>query len=165
MANYKVAVIMGSDSDLPTVKGAITALQELGIEAEAHIMSAHRTPSQASAFASQAREKGVSAIIAAAGKAAHLAGVLAAHTTLPVIGVPIKSSTLDGLDALLSTVQMPSGIPVATVAIDGAKNAGLLAAQIIAVHDGEMAKKLDAMRQKMEQEVLEKDSKLAEQLS
>lgn len=156
---------MGSDSDLPTVKGAITVLQELGIKAEAHIMSAHRTPNQACAFASQARENGFSVIIAAAGKAAHLAGVLAAHTTLPVIGIPIKSSTLDGLDALLATVQMPSGIPVATVAIDGAKNAGLLAAQMIAVHDREMAEKLDAMRKKMEQEVLEKDSKLAEQLA
>lgn len=165
MGNYKVAVIMGSDSDLPTVKGAITVLQELGIKAEAHIMSAHRTPNQACAFASQARENGFSVIIAAAGKAAHLAGVLAAHTTLPVIGIPIKSSTLDGLDALLATVQMPSGIPVATVAIDGAKNAGLLAAQMIAVHDREMAEKLDAMRKKMEQEVLEKDSKLAEQLA
>lgn len=156
---------MGSDSDLPTVKGAITVLQELGIKAEAHIMSAHRTPNQACAFASQARENGFSVIIAAAGKAAHLAGVLAAHTTLPVIGIPIKSSTLDGLDALLATVQMPSGIPVATVAIDGAKNAGLLAAQMIAVHNREMAEKLDAMRKKMEQEVLEKDSKLAEQLA
>lgn len=156
---------MGSDSDLPTVKSAITVLQELGIKAEAHIMSAHRTPNQACAFASQARENGFSVIIAAAGKAAHLAGVLAAHTTLPVIGIPVKSSTLDGLDALLSTVQMPSGIPVATVAIDGAKNAGLLAAQMIAIHDKEIAQKLDAMRKKMEQEVLEKDSKLAEQLA
>lgn len=165
MENYKVAVIMGSDSDLPTVKSAITVLQELGIKAEAHIMSAHRTPNQACAFASQARENGFSVIIAAAGKAAHLAGVLAAHTTLPVIGIPVKSSTLDGLDALLSTVQMPSGIPVATVAIDGAKNAGLLAAQMIAIHDKEIAQKLDAMRKKMEQEVLEKDSKLAEQLA
>lgn len=165
MENYKVAVIMGSDSDLPTVKSAITVLQELGIKAEAHIMSAHRTPNQACAFASQARENGFSVIIAAAGKAAHLAGVLAAHTTLPVIGIPVKSSTLDGLDALLSTVQMPSGIPVATVAIDGAKNAGLLAAQMIAIHDKEIAQKLDVMRKKMEQEVLEKDSKLAEQLA
>lgn len=165
MGNYKVAVIMGSDSDLPTVKSAITVLQELGIKAEAHIMSAHRTPNQACAFASQARENGFSVIIAAAGKAAHLAGVLAAHTTLPVIGIPVKSSTLDGLDALLSTVQMPSGIPVATVAIDGAKNAGLLAAQMIAIHDKEIAQKLDVMRKKMEQEVLEKDSKLAEQLA
>lgn len=156
---------MGSDSDLPTVKSAITVLQELGIKAEAHIMSAHRTPNQACAFASQARENGFSVIIAAAGKAAHLAGVLAAHTTLPVIGIPVKSSTLDGLDALLSTVQMPSGIPVATVAIDGAKNAGLLAAQMIAIHDKEIAQKLDVMRKKMEQEVLEKDSKLAEQLA
>lgn len=156
---------MGSDSDLPTVKSAITVLQELGIKAEAHIMSAHRTPNQACAFASQARENGFSVIIAAAGKAAHLAGVLAAHTTLPVIGIPVKSSILDGLDALLSTVQMPSGIPVATVAIDGAKNAGLLAAQMIAIHDKEIAQKLDAMRKKMEQEVLEKDSKLAEQLA
>lgn len=164
MSKNKVAVIMGSDSDLPVVKGAVTVLRELGIEVEAHVMSAHRTPHQASEFASKARENGFSVIIAAAGKAAHLAGVLAAHTTLPVIGIPVKSSTLDGLDALLATVQMPSGIPVATVAIDGAKNAGLLAAQMIGIHDGEIAAKLDAKKREMEQEVLEKDAKLAAQL-
>lgn len=164
MAKNKVAVIMGSDSDLPVVKGAVTVLRELGIEVEAHVMSAHRTPRQAGEFASKARENGFSVIIAAAGKAAHLAGVLAAHTTLPVIGLPVKSSTLDGLDALLATVQMPSGIPVATVAIDGAKNAGLLAAQMIAIHDGEVAAKLDEKKRQMEREVLEKDAKLAAQL-
>lgn len=164
MAQNKVAVIMGSDSDLPVVKGAVTVLRELGIEVEAHVMSAHRTPRQAGEFAAKARENGFSVIIAAAGKAAHLAGVLAAHTTLPVIGLPVKSSTLDGLDALLATVQMPSGIPVATVAIDGAKNAGLLAAQMIAIHDAAIAGKLDEKKRQMEQEVLEKDSKLAGQL-
>lgn len=164
MSTNKVAVIMGSDSDLPVVKSAVTVLRELGIEVEAHVMSAHRTPHQASEFASKARESGFSVIIAAAGKAAHLAGVLAAHTTLPVIGIPIKSSTLDGLDALLATVQMPSGIPVATVAIDGAKNAGLLAAQMIGIHDPEIAAKLDAKKREMEREVLEKDAKLAAQL-
>lgn len=164
MSKNKVAVIMGSDSDLPVVKSAVTVLRELGIEVEAHVMSAHRTPRQASEFASKARENGFSVIIAAAGKAAHLAGVLAAHTTLPVIGIPVKSSTLDGLDALLATVQMPGGIPVATVAIDGAKNAGLLAAQMIGIHDAEIAAKLDAKKREMEQEVLEKDAKLAAQL-
>lgn len=164
MSKNKVAVIMGSDSDLPVVKGAVSALRELGIEVEAHVMSAHRTPHQASEFAAKARENGFSVIIAAAGKAAHLAGVLAAHTTLPVIGIPIKSSTLDGLDALLATVQMPSGIPVATVAIDGAKNAGLLAAQMMAIHDPELAKKLDEKKREMEQEVLAKDAKLAAQI-
>lgn len=164
MSKNKVAVIMGSDSDLPVVKGAVAVLRDMGIEVEAHVMSAHRTPHQAAEFAGSARKNGFSVIIAAAGKAAHLAGVLAAHTTLPVIGIPIKSSTLDGLDALLATVQMPSGIPVATVAIDGAHNAGLLAAQMIAIHDGEIAEKLAAMKLKMEQEVLEKDAKLAAQL-
>ena len=126
-AAKKVAVIMGSDSDLPVVSPAIRELKRFGIEVEAHVMSAHRTPEEAAAFSHNAKENGFGVIIAAAGKAAHLAGVLAAHTTLPVIGIPVKSSTLDGLDALLSTVQMPAGIPVATVAIDGAKNAALLA--------------------------------------
>ena len=142
MAEKKVAVIMGSDSDLPVVKSAIDILKELGIPTEVHVMSAHRTPAIACQFAANAREKGFAVLIAAAGKAAHLAGVLAAHTTLPVIGIPVKSSTLDGLDALLATVQMPAGIPVATVAIDGAKNAGLLAAQIIGVFDAEVAYRL-----------------------
>ena len=154
---------MGSDSDLPVVKSAIDILKELGITTEVHVMSAHRTPAIACQFAANAREKGFAVLIAAAGKAAHLAGVLAAHTTLPVIGIPVKSSTLDGLDALLATVQMPAGIPVATVAIDGAKNAGLLAAQIIGVFDAEVAYRLTVRKDQMEQEVLEKDAKIQEQ--
>lgn len=160
----KVAVIMGSDSDLPIVSKAIRKLESLGIPVEAHVMSAHRTPSAAMAFASGAADAGFGAIIAAAGKAAHLAGVLAAHTVLPVIGIPIKSSTLDGLDALLSTVQMPSGIPVATVAIDGAENAAILAAQILAVSDTGLKEKLLNMKREMEEAVLEKDRRLAESL-
>nr|WP_317412271.1 5-(carboxyamino)imidazole ribonucleotide mutase [uncultured Solibaculum sp.] len=156
----KVAVIMGSDSDLPVVEKAIKQLKELDIPVEAHVMSAHRTPAQASAFAGSAKENGFGVIIAAAGKAAHLAGVLAAHTTLPVIGIPIKSSTLDGLDALLATVQMPGGIPVATVAIDGAQNAALLAAQILAVSDDQLANRLTVMKQKMREGVLQKDAAL-----
>ena len=163
MAEKKVAVIMGSDSDLPVVKSAIDILKELGIPTEVHVMSAHRTPAIACQFAANAREKGFAVLIAAAGKAAHLAGVLAAHTTLPVIGIPVKPSTLDGLDALLATVQMPAGIPVATVAIDGAKNAGLLAAQIIGVFDAEVAYRLTVRKDQMEQEVLEKDAKIQEQ--
>ena len=160
----KVAVIMGSDSDLPVLKGAIQTLKSFGIGVETHVMSAHRTPAQACAFAANARENGFGVIIAAAGKAAHLAGVLAAHTTLPVIGVPVKSSTLDGLDALLSTVQMPKGIPVATVAIDGADNAAILAAQILAVSDEGLAAQLSAMKEQMAAEVIAKDQKLQEQL-
>ena len=140
MAEKKVAVVMGSDSDLGVVRAAIDTLKSFGIR----VISAHRTPQEAAAFASGARENGFSVIIAAAGKAAHLAGVLAAHTTLPVIGIPIKSSALDGLDALLATVQMPGGIPVATVAIDGAQNAAILAAQIIGITDAEIAYKLSA---------------------
>lgn len=161
----KVAVLMGSDSDLPVVKGAINTLKEFGIETEVHVMSAHRTPKQACDFASNAILNGYGVIICAAGKAAHLAGVIAAHTTLPVIGIPMKSSTLDGLDALLSTVQMPKGIPVATVAIDGAENAALLAVQILAVHDKELEEKLIEMRTKMTDEVVEKDKKLQSELS
>ena len=153
----KVAVLMGSDSDFPVVKKAVTTLKGLGIPCEARVMSAHRTPEEACAFARTARENGFGVLIAAAGKAAHLAGVLAAHTTLPVIGIPIKSSTLDGLDALLATVQMPGGIPVATVAIDGAENAALLAASMLAVEDDVLADKLDAMRVRMRERVLEKD--------
>lgn len=160
----KVAVIMGSDSDLPVLKNTINTLKGFGIGVETHIMSAHRTPAQACAFSANARKNGFGVIIAAAGKAAHLAGVLAAHTTLPVIGVPIKSSTLDGLDALLSTVQMPKGIPVATVAIDGADNAAILAAQILAVSDEGLAAQLDAMKEKMTAEVVAKDQKLQEEL-
>ena len=160
MAIRKVAVIMGSDSDLPVVKGAIDKLKAFDIPVEVHVMSAHRTPAAAAAFASSAKENGFGVIIAAAGKAAHLAGVLAAHTTLPVIGIPIKSSTLDGLDALLATVQMPSGIPVATVAIDGSENAAILAAQMLALSDESLAQQLSQMKQEMEQKVLEKDRKL-----
>ena len=160
MAIRKVAVIMGSDGDLPVVKGAIDKLKAFDIPVEVHVMSAHRTPAAAAAFASGAKENGFGVIIAAAGKAAHLAGVLAAHTTLPVIGIPIKSSTLDGLDALLATVQMPSGIPVATVAIDGSENAAILAAQMLALSDESLAQQLSQMKQEMEQKVLEKDRKL-----
>jgi len=160
----KVAVLMGSDSDFPVVKGAISILKEFGVETEVHIMSAHRTPKQACDFASGAISNGFGVIICAAGKAAHLAGVIAAHTTLPVIGIPLKSSTLDGLDALLSTVQMPKGIPVATVAIDGAENAALLAIQILAVYDKDLEDKLKAMRIRMTDEVMEKDKKIHTEL-
>jgi len=160
----KVAVLMGSDSDFPVVKGAINILRDFGIETEVHIMSAHRTPKQACDFASAAVSNGFGVIICAAGKAAHLSGIIAAHTTLPVIGIPMKSSTLDGLDALLSTVQMPKGIPVATVAIDGAENAALLAVEILAVQDKELEDKLKAMRIQMTDEVMEKDKKLQSQI-
>lgn len=160
----KVAVLMGSDSDFPVVKGAINILRDFGIETEVHIMSAHRTPKQACDFASAAVSNGFGVIICAAGKAAHLAGIIAAHTTLPVIGIPMKSSPLDGLDALLSTVQMPKGIPVATVAIDGAENAALLAVEILAVQDKELEDKLKAMRIQMTDEVMEKDKKLQSQI-
>ena len=161
----KIAIIMGSDSDLPVVKPACDELRRLGIPFEAHVMSAHRTPAAAADFSRNARANGFGAIIAAAGKAAHLAGALAANTTLPVIGIPVKSSTLDGLDALLSTVQMPSGIPVATVAIDGAQNAALLAAEILAAADDELAAKLDKMREDMCAATLAKDAALQEKLN
>lgn len=153
----KVAVIMGSDSDFPVVSGAIKTLKEYGVPVEVHVMSAHRTPAQAAEFSSNARANGFGVIIAAAGKAAHLAGVLAAHTTIPVIGIPVKSSTLDGLDALLATVQMPKGIPVATVAIDGADNAALLAVQILALSDNSLSEKLDKLKAEMEAGVVAKD--------
>ena len=165
MIKKKAAVIMGSDSDWPVVEKCVKQLRELSIPVEARVMSAHRTPEEARAFALGARENGFGVIIAAAGKAAHLAGALAANSTLPVIGIPIKSSTLDGLDALLSTVQMPSGIPVATVAIDGAQNAALLAAQILAVSDGELAEKLDKMRADMTAATLAKVAALQEKLN
>lgn len=165
MQEKKVAVIMGSDSDWPVVEKAVRQLKELGIGVEVRVMSAHRTPEQAREFAVNARKNGFGAIIAAAGKAAHLAGALAANTTLPVIGIPVKSSTLDGLDALLSTVQMPSGIPVATVAIDGAQNAALLAAEILAAADYELAAKLDKMREDMCAATLAKDAALQEKLN
>lgn len=160
METKKVYVVMGSDSDLPVVKGAITTLKGFGIGVEVHVLSAHRTPEQACSLAANAKACGFGVIIAAAGKAAHLAGVLAAHTTLPVIGIPIKSSTLDGLDALLATVQMPKGIPVATVAIDGADNAAILAAQILGVYDDDISDKMAQMKEKMAQEVLEKDKNI-----
>ena len=154
----KVGVIMGSDSDLPVVEKAIDKLKEFGVPYEVHVYSAHRTPEQAGEFSRTAHEKGFGAPIAAAGKAAHLAGAVAANTVLPVIGIPVKSSTLDGLDALLSTVQMPTGIPVATVAIDGAANAALLAIQILAVSDEDLAEKLRQSRAAESQKVLEKNA-------
>ena len=157
----KVAVVMGSHKDFSAVEPCIKQLAALGIEVEARVLSAHRTPEEAAAFARLAQENGIEVIIAAAGKAAHLAGAMAANTTLPVIGVPIKSSTLDGLDALLSTVQMPPGMPVATVAIDGAKNAALLAAQIIAVEDTALAERLMADREATKAKILEKDARIS----
>lgn len=156
----KVGIVMGSDSDLPIVQKAIDTLKKFDISYEVHIYSAHRTPVEARDFALNARRNNFGVIIAAAGKAAHLAGALAANTTLPVIGIPVKSSTLDGLDALLSTVQMPSGIPVATVAIDGAVNSALLAMEMLAITDEELAKKLDNEREKNASSVLEKDKNI-----
>ena len=160
----KVGIVMGSASDLPVVRKAMDTLSALGIPFEAHIYSAHRTPAEAAEFARTAREKGFGVIIAAAGMAAHLGGVIASGTTLPVIGIPCKSNTLDGIDALLATVQMPSGIPVATVAIDGAVNAALLAAQMLAIEDGELARALDKKRRQDAAAVLEKDRALSEEL-
>ncbi len=154
----KVAIIMGSDSDLPVVEKAAATLKEYEVPFEVHIFSAHRTPEQARAFALDARKNGFGVIIAAAGKAAHLAGALAANTTLPVIGIPLKSSVLDGVDALLSTVQMPSGIPVATVAIDGAVNAALLSVEILAVSDPVCAEKLERARAAETEKVLAKNA-------
>ena len=156
----KVAVIMGSDSDWPVVQKAVKVLKSYEIPYEVHVMSAHRTPVQASEFAAGAKENGFGVIIAAAGMAAHLAGVLAAHTTIPVIGIPIQSAGLGGLDALLATVQMPTGIPVATVAVNGAGNAAHLAAQMLALSDEALAAKLEEGKQKMEQEVMLKDQKM-----
>ena len=157
----KVAILMGSDSDLPVVKKAADTLASFGVPYEMHVYSAHRTPVQARDFALSARNNGFGVIIAAAGMAAHLAGAIAANTTLPVIGIPMKSSTFtNGIDALLSTVQMPSGIPVATVAVDGAVNAALLSIQILAVEDASLAQKLDAKREADAQKVLEKDAAL-----
>ena len=160
----KVGIIMGSDSDLPILEKSIATLKELEIPYEVHIYSAHRTPAEAKSFAENARENGFGAIIAAAGMAAHLAGAIAANTTLPVIGIPCKSSVLDGIDALLSTVQMPSGIPVATVAINGGVNAALLCAEILAVSDSALAEKLDAKRKKDAEKVLAKDAEIASKL-
>lgn len=160
----KVAVIMGSDSDWPVVKNACAQLAELNIPYEAHILSAHRTPAAAAEFAAGARQRGFGVIICAAGMAAHLAGAFAANTTLPVIGVPMKGGAMDGLDALLATVQMPSGIPVAAVAINGAKNAAVLAAQILAVSDEALAERLEAARADMADQIAAKDAKLQEEL-
>jgi 5-(carboxyamino)imidazole ribonucleotide mutase len=157
----KVAIIMGSDSDLPVVRKAADTLADYGVPYEVHVWSAHRTPDQVNAFVTGAREAGFGAIIAAAGMAAHLAGAVAAHTVLPAIGIPIKGSGLDGMDALLSTVQMPAGIPVATVAIDGAANAALLAIEILAVSDDALAEKLDAARAAAKEKVLAADKKVS----
>ena len=159
----KVGIIMGSDSDLPVVSKAINTLKEYGVPFEVHVYSAHRTPVEARDFACGARDNGFGVIIAAAGMAAHLAGAIAANTTLPVIGIPVQSKNLGGMDALLSTVQMPSGIPVATVAIDGAANAALLAIQILAVEDPSLAEKLDEARAVSATNVLLKDEKIAQE--
>ena len=161
----KVAVLMGSDSDFPAVSDALAQLKAFGIPFEAHIISAHRTPYDAEQFAKNARGNGFGVIIAAAGKAAHLAGVIAAYTTLPVIGLPMKSSTLDGLDSLLSIVQMPTGVPVATVAIAGSQNAALLAAQILGVHDEIIANKLSEFKAGMAEKIKEKDKELQEKIA
>ena len=160
----KVGIVMGSDSDLPVIQKATDQLKALGIPFEVHVYSAHRTPEQARDFAVNARKNGFGVMIAAAGMAAHLAGAIAANTTLPVIGIPCKGPCLDGLDALLSTVQMPSGIPVATVAVNGGANAALLAAQILAVEDAELAAALDEKRAKDAAAVLEKDAGIAARL-
>ena len=156
----KVAVIMGSASDLPVVRKAVDTLQSFGVPCEVHVYSAHRTPAEAKEFAQSARQNGFGVIIAAAGMAAHLAGAFAANTTLPVIGIPIKSNALDGVDALLSTVQMPSGIPVAAVAIDGAVNAALLSIQILAVEDAALARKLEEKRSRDAEKVLAANKEL-----
>ena len=156
----KIGIVMGSDSDMPIVSKAIDILRQFDVPYEVHIYSAHRTPVEAKEFSEKARENGFGAIIAAAGMAAHLAGAIAANTTLPVIGIPCKSSNLDGMDALLSTVQMPTGIPVATVAINGAANAALLCVQILAVTDAALAKKLDDKRKADAQKVLQKNAEI-----
>lgn len=161
----KVGIVMGSDSDLPIIRKTTDTLTALGIPFEVHVYSAHRTPKEAGDFARNARANGFGVMIAAAGMAAHLAGAIAANTTLPVIGIPCKSTNLDGMDALLSTVQMPTGIPVATVAINGGANAALLAAQILAVQDTELAAKLDAKRANDAKIVLEKDAAVAAELN
>lgn len=160
----KVAVVMGSDSDYPVLKSCIKLLRDFGVETQVMVCSAHRTPDKAAEFASNAKKNGFEVIIAAAGKAAHLAGVLAAYTVLPVIGIPIKSSTLDGLDSLLSTVQMPAGIPVATVAIDGAENAAILAVQILSGAHPEMAEKIGEYKTELALKVEEKNGRLVEKL-
>ena len=160
----KVGIVMGSDSDLPVIEKAVKILRELDIPFEAHVYSAHRTPEEARAFALNARENGFGVILAAAGMAAHLAGAIAANTTLPVVGIPCKGPAFDGMDALLSTVQMPSGIPVATVGVNNGANAALLAAEILAVEDGALAKKLAAKRRADSEAVLKKDAGIMERL-
>lgn len=162
--SLKVAIIMGSDSDWSTVKKAVLELKSYGVEYECHVMSAHRTPQIACEFAAKAKDNGFGVIICAAGMAAHLAGVVAGHTTLPVIGIPCSSNNFDGLDALLATVQMPSGIPVATVAVDGAKNAAILAVQILALSDSALADKLAAAKREMIEQIAEKDKKLQKEI-
>ena len=160
----KVAIVMGSNSDLPVVKGAIDVLKDFGVEYEARVISAHRTPYEAEEFAKKAKKNGLSVIIAAAGKAAHLGGVIAAYTTIPVIALPIKSSFMDGLDSLLSMVQMPSGIPVATVGVNAADNAGILAVQMLALSDNALAGKLEEFKKDMADAVAKKDAALQEEL-
>ncbi len=161
----KVAFVMGSDSDLPVVEKGIQKVKEFGVEVVVRVISAHRTPYEAEKFAKEAQENGIGVIVAAAGKAAHLGGVLAAFTTIPVIGLPVKSSTLDGLDSLLSMVQMPPGIPVATVAIDGAENAGILAVQMLALSNPELKAKLKAFKENMAQKVMEKDAAIQQRFN
>ncbi len=161
----QVAIVMGSNSDLPVVKGAMEKLKKFGVDFEAHVISAHRTPYQAEEFAKKAKENGVKVIIAAAGKAAHLGGVIAAYTTLPVIALPIQTSLMGGLDSLLSMVQMPSGIPVATVAVNGADNAGILAVQMLALSDSALAEKLKQFKEDMAAEVMKKDQMLQDELN
>lgn len=161
----KVAVIMGSDSDLPVVQKAVDVLRDFGVPFEVRVLSAHRTPDEAQQFAKSARENGFGVIIAAAGMAAHLAGAFAAHSTLPVIGIPVKSSTLDGVDALLSTIQMPTGMPVATVAINGAANAALLSVEILSVYEKELEEKLRAYREAGTRKVLDKDEAVRAQFA
>ena len=161
----KVGIVMGSDSDLPVVEKAINTLKEYGVPFEVHVYSAHRTPEEAREFARNARKNGFGALIAAAGMAAHLAGAIAANTTLPVVGIPVKSANFDGLDALLSTVQMPTGIPVATVAVDGAANAALLCVQMLAIEDGALACRLDAARAAGAEKVLAKNRAVEERFN
>lgn len=161
----KVAVIMGSNSDFPVVKSALTELKKYGVEFECRVMSAHRTPVEAAEFADKAKDNGFGVIICAAGMAAHLAGVIAGHTTLPVIGIPMKSSVLDGMDALLATVMMPPGVPVATVAINGAKNAAVLAVQMLALGDEKLSEKLEAEKKAMADGVRTKDAKLQDEIA
>lgn len=162
--NQKVSIVMGSDSDLPVLKSCIKLLEQFGVETEVMVCSAHRTPDKATDFAKSAEERGIDVIIAAAGKAAHLAGVIAANTPLPVIGIPIKSSTLDGLDSLLSTVQMPSGIPVATVAIDGGENAAILAVQILSICNPKLRDEIKKYKLGLKEKVEEKNKNILQKI-